>query len=135
LYAPKACQHEVFGTAYALRRITQGTRYFVPQSGVEKIIVNMVDIDHGMRDTVVWVSGPWKAESENEREAIPVVWNLGLTPRGGSLPTADVEAKLRKLTTINYDCRNWSWLLDPNRPPVPPVIPRVPTLGKNQLAP
>ena len=31
---------------------------FVPQSGVEKIIVNMVDNDHGMQDTIVRVTSP-----------------------------------------------------------------------------
>ena len=71
LYPPEACQREVFSTASALRRILQGTHYFVPQSGVEKIIVNMVDSDHGMRDTWVQVTGPCKAESEDEREASP----------------------------------------------------------------
>ena len=28
------------------------------------------------------------------------------------------------LFQIDYDLYNWSWLLDPNRPFVPPVIPR-----------
>jgi len=36
---------------------TRYARYFVPQSGVEKIIINMVDNHHGMRDTVVRVTG------------------------------------------------------------------------------
>jgi len=72
---------------------------------------------------------------EDEHGAIPVVWNLGLAPRGGTLPTADIKGKLRKLTTVNYNCRNWSWLLDPNRFSVPPIIPRVPPSSKSQLAP
>jgi len=44
-----------------------------PQSGVEKIIVNMADSDCGMRDTVVRVSGPWDANSKEEGGVIPVV--------------------------------------------------------------
>ena len=47
LFAPEACQREVFSTAYALRT-PQDERYFVPQSRVDKVIVNMVDNDHGM---------------------------------------------------------------------------------------
>ena len=43
-----AYQHEVFSVAYALRKTAQDARYFVPQSGCEEIIVNMVDSDHGM---------------------------------------------------------------------------------------
>ena len=53
LYAPEACQLEVFSVAYSLRKTTQDARYFFPQSEVEKITVNMVNNDHDMRDTVV----------------------------------------------------------------------------------
>ena len=73
MYAPEVCQCEVLSIVYVLRRTIQGAHYFVPQSGVEKIIVNMLDINHGMRDIVVRVTGPWEAESEDEREAISVV--------------------------------------------------------------
>jgi len=73
LFTPEACQREVFSTAYSLRKTTQGPRYFIPQSAVEKIVVNMVDNNYSMRDTVVWVTGLWDAESENEHGAIPVV--------------------------------------------------------------
>ena len=58
-------------------------RYFFPQSGVEKIIVNMVNSDHGMQDTVVRVTGLWEAESENECGAVPVACNLNLGSYGG----------------------------------------------------
>ena len=51
----------------------QDACYFVSQSGVEKIIINMVDSEYGMRDIMIWVTGLWEAESENERGAIPIV--------------------------------------------------------------
>ena len=57
LYAPEACYYEVFNIVYLLRKTTQGAHYFIPQSGVEKIIVNMVNSNHGMRDTMVQMSG------------------------------------------------------------------------------
>jgi len=76
LYAPEACQVEVFSAAYSLRKTTQGAHYFIPQSGVEKVIVNMVDIDCDMQDIVVRVTGSWEADSEDERGAVPVAWNL-----------------------------------------------------------
>ena len=41
----------------------------------------------------------WEAESEDERGAILVAWNLD---SGFHRPTVDVEAKLRRLTAINY---------------------------------
>ena len=47
-------------------------RYFFAQSEVEKIIVNRVNNDHGMWDTVVQVISPWEAKSEDERGAVPV---------------------------------------------------------------
>jgi len=52
LYVSEVCQCEVFSTVYTLF-YTQGTRYFVLQSRIKKIIVNMVDSDHGMRDIMV----------------------------------------------------------------------------------
>jgi len=55
LYTPEACQREVFSAAYLLWKTFQGTSYFIPQSGVEKIIVNMVDSDHGMQDFMILV--------------------------------------------------------------------------------
>jgi len=68
---PDACQCELLCAAYALRKTSQDARFFVPQSGCEKLIVNMVDNDHGMRDIVVQVSGPWEAKLEEECGAIP----------------------------------------------------------------
>ena len=47
-----------------------------PQSGVEKITVNVVNNDHGMRDTMIRVIGSWEAESKDEHGVVPVVWNL-----------------------------------------------------------
>ena len=47
--------------------------------------------------------------------------------------------KLRKLVAINYNHHNGSWLLDPYRPPMPPVLPtgvasdKSPALAKSQL--
>ena len=67
---------EVFSTAYSLKKSTHGARYFALQSGVEKIIANIVISDHGMRDTVAQVTGPWDVESEGERGAVPIIWNL-----------------------------------------------------------
>ena len=93
----------------------------------------MVNSDHGIRDIVVQVTSLWEAESEDEHEAVLVTWTSTLALMG-TLPTADVKVKLRRLTTINYNNRNWSWLIDPNKPLEPLVIPKVPALGKIQSA-
>jgi len=86
LYALEVCHRKVFNTAYLLRKTTQGARYFILKSGVEKIIVNMIDNDHGMRDSVFRVFGPWDAESEDERGAIAVALNSNVGSRRGPCP-------------------------------------------------
>jgi len=85
----------------------------------------MVDSDHDMRDIMVWEIGSWEAESEDERGAIPTTWNLVPVARGGAVLTTEIELKLQKLTAVDYDYCNWSWLLDPNRTHVPPVLLKV----------
>jgi len=69
------------------------------------MIVNMVDSDYGMRDSVI-VSGPCDAESYDERGAIPVAWNSNAGSCEGTLPSADVEGKLKKLTAIYFNSCN-----------------------------
>jgi len=46
--------------------------YFFTQSGVEKVIVNIINNDHGMRDTMVRVTGSWEVESEDEHGVVPI---------------------------------------------------------------
>ena len=73
MYVLETCQREVFSTAYSLRRTTQGAHYFVPQSMIENIIVNMIDNGNGPWNIVVWVTSPWEVESKKERGAVLVV--------------------------------------------------------------
>ena len=72
LFTSEACPREAFSTVHLLRKTTQGAYYF-PQSGVEKIIVNMIDSDHSMRDTVFQVTGLWDAESKDGCGSILVI--------------------------------------------------------------
>jgi len=85
-----------------------------------------------MRDIVVRVTGPWEAKAEEECGVVPAAWNLDSSSHGGTIPTTDVVTKLKRLTVINYNNRNWNWLLNLSRPSKSPVIPKVPALGKNQ---
>ena len=94
----------------------------------------MIDNDHGMRDTVVRVTGSWEVDSEDECGAVPVTWNLNAGSQVGALPTTDVKVKLRRLTAVNYNNDNWSWLLDPNKPPEPPVLPKKSSSSKIRTA-
>jgi len=50
------------------------------------------------------------------------------------LRSVDVEAKLKKLTATYFNSHNWSWMLNPTRPPVPRGVQRVPASCKSQLA-
>ena len=83
---------EVFSAAYPLRRTSQDVRYFVTQGGCDKLIVNMVDIDHSMREIVVRITGQWEAELEGERGAVPTTWNL-CPPAGGSVALCRYRGK------------------------------------------
>ena len=88
------------------------------------LIINLVDNDHRWRDTVVRVSGPWKASFAKDRGCPPTVWNRGsLSERGAPIPK-EMQERFQKLCRLRYDCHNWSWLLDSQRPFEPPTVPR-----------
>jgi len=102
-----------FSAAYALRRTSQNVRYFMPQSACDKIIVNKVNNDHYMRDTVVQLTGQWEAKLKSECGTVPTTWNLGPVARGGAVMTPETEMKLQELNVVDLNPRKWSWLLDP----------------------
>ena len=106
---------------------------FSPKSGVEKIIVNMVNSYHVMWDT--WLRLPVHGKL-NQKMSVGQSQSPGLELRLSqeALLTANVEAKLRRLTTIDYNHHNWSWLLDPNRPPELPVTPKMPASVRSNLS-
>jgi len=84
---------------------------------------------------VIRVSGPWDAVLYNERGTIPIAWNPVAGSHLGTLPSADVEANLKKSTAIDFNSHDWSWLLNPNRPLILPSVQRVHVSCKSQLAP
>jgi len=47
----------------------------------------------------------------------------------------EVKARALKLYQITYNYRNWSWLLNPKRPVMPPVIPRPSAMVRDDIAP
>ena len=55
-FVPDTYMIEDFSTLYMIRRI-KGSCFFVAQSCLEKLIVNLVDSDHGWHDTVIRISG------------------------------------------------------------------------------
>ena len=57
---------------------------------------------------MVRVTGSWEANSEDEHGAILIAWNLDVGCQVGALPTANVKAKLRRLTIVNYKNHKWS---------------------------
>jgi len=57
-FCPQLVPSEDFCAIYSMRKTNQGDRFFIPQSGCDKLIVNLVDIDHGWRDFVIRVSEP-----------------------------------------------------------------------------
>ena len=49
----------------------------------------------------------------------------------GELISNKSKKRAKKLYQIEYDKYNWSWLLDPNKPDEPHVIPRDETSTKD----
>ena len=80
--APNSCGREDFCAIYSMRKTNQDGHFFIPQSGCDKLIVNLVDNVHEWRDTVIRVPGPWEAASAENRVIIPTSWNNGLIFKG-----------------------------------------------------
>jgi len=51
-------------------------------------------------------------------------WNIDLIFQFAEPISKEVKARTLKLYEIPYDKRNWSWLLNSNRPAEPPAISR-----------
>jgi len=50
------------------------------------LIINLVDNDHGWRDTVIRDSGPWEAALAKDRGRLSIAWNRGSLPKGSADP-------------------------------------------------
>ena len=57
-FVPDACKVEDFSALYMIR--TEGDRFFIARSSLEKVMVNLADSDYGRRDTIIQVSGAWE---------------------------------------------------------------------------
>ena len=53
IYSPLAYGLDEFCYFYTMAKIKSGVRYFKPQKGWQKIIVNLVDNNHGWNNSVV----------------------------------------------------------------------------------
>jgi len=60
-FAPNSCQCADFCAIYSMRKTNQDGRFFIPRSGYDRLIVNLVDSDHGCCDIVIRVSRTWEA--------------------------------------------------------------------------
>ena len=56
------------------------------QSGCDRLIINLVDSDHGWHDIVVHVSSPWETTLSKDYGCVSTVWNRGRTLRGALMP-------------------------------------------------
>jgi len=52
-FVPNSCRHEELYAIYSMRKTNKDDRFFIPQSGCDRLIINLVDNDHGWRDTVI----------------------------------------------------------------------------------
>ena len=66
-FLPEECESEEFCIAYYIRKGFSDAHSFVPQKDYNKLIVNLANSDHGWRDYVVRIEGPWEALVEKDR--------------------------------------------------------------------
>jgi len=55
-FFPEACEHEEFCAIYMMRKGHGDARTFDPQKGCDKLIVNMLNSDHGRCDFIVRIA-------------------------------------------------------------------------------
>ena len=61
---------EDFSALYMIRR-TKEVAASSLQNNLEKLITNLVDIDHGWRDTIIRVSRAWETIVQKDRGIVP----------------------------------------------------------------
>ena len=73
-FLPKACRREEFCVVYMMRKGMVTLVPSPPQRGCDKLVVNIPDSNHGWRDSVVRITGPWEALAENHGRVL-MSWN------------------------------------------------------------
>ena len=58
------------------------------------------------------------------RGNIPRAWSTDAITCDSELVSEESKKRAKKLYEVEYDKRNWSWLLNSNKPDVPLAIPR-----------
>ena len=55
----------------------------------------------------------------------------GFSSKRGAAISKEMQERVQKLYQLPYDYRNWSWLLDPQRPSDPPIVSRPTTSDRD----
>ena len=106
-FAPDTYGVEEFcATHNVMTKTHQDARSFVPRSGCDGSIINLVGSDHGWHDTIIRVSGPWEAVQAKDRGRVLTMWNRGPVPKGGAPLPNEMYERVKKLYRLNYDYRN-----------------------------
>ena len=83
-----------------------GAHFFKPRSGLQKLIINLMDINHGWNGTVVGVSGLWEATSKSDRGLVPLSWYVDSIFQVAKPISQEGKARALKLYEISYDRLN-----------------------------
>ena len=83
-----------------------GVCYFKPRKGWQKLIVNLVDNEHGWNGTVVRVFGPWEAILKSVCGLVPLSWNMDPTFQVPEPSSEEARDRALKLYEIPYDNHN-----------------------------
>ena len=92
-FAPNSCRREDFCAIYFIRKTNQDGHFFIPQGGCDKLIVNLVDSDHGWRDIIIWVSGCWEATATKSCVLVSTSWNRGPISQGSASVSEEVQER------------------------------------------
>ena len=77
LFAADSRNVDDFSALYVMRKTKKNGRFFAARSGLEKLIVNLADNNHGWRETVIRISGTWEAAAQKDCGVVLMAWNQG----------------------------------------------------------
>jgi len=91
MFAPDSRRVEDFSALYMMTKTKENGCFFATRSGVERLIFNLANNEHGWRKTVIRVFGTWEATAQKDRSVVPTAWNQGALQHDGVLVTVKVR--------------------------------------------
>ena len=91
-----------------IRKTKEGGPFFAARSSSDKLIVNLMDSDHGWHNTVIQIHGAWETVIQKDRGAILTMWNKGTLMHRELPVTEEAEETVQSLFQVEVDYCSWS---------------------------